>query len=133
MKNAISKDNPYYLSKERYLELKHFCRQYPEWRKRVNSVNLTPSVRLEEKHDRGERNHPVEVVAELRCADLERLAMVEAAAHKASPDYWGYILEAVTEGRSYISLTMRDDLNCPRDKYYIQLRRFYWILDKLRK
>lgn len=27
----ISKDSPYYISKHRYYELKHFCLQYPEW------------------------------------------------------------------------------------------------------
>lgn len=27
----LSERNPYYISKHRYYELKHFCLQYPEW------------------------------------------------------------------------------------------------------
>ncbi len=29
----VSKKNPYYIERERYYELKHFCRQYPIWKK----------------------------------------------------------------------------------------------------
>ena len=29
----LSKNNPYYISKHRYYELKHFCLQYNEWKK----------------------------------------------------------------------------------------------------
>lgn len=28
----LSEKNPYYISKHRYYELKHFCLQYPEWK-----------------------------------------------------------------------------------------------------
>ena len=29
----VSQKNPYFLERERYYELKHFCRQYPIWKK----------------------------------------------------------------------------------------------------
>lgn len=36
----LSLKSPYYISKERRLELEHFCKQYPEWVKVVNGLNL---------------------------------------------------------------------------------------------
>lgn len=34
-KPELSKKNPYHLSRHRYYELKHFCFQYPEWKKNI--------------------------------------------------------------------------------------------------
>lgn len=35
----LSKDNQYYISKERRLELSHFCRQYDEWLKKIKELD----------------------------------------------------------------------------------------------
>ena len=34
VKPELSKRNPYKLDKHRYYELKHFCLQYPDWKKK---------------------------------------------------------------------------------------------------
>lgn len=34
-KPELSEKNPYHLSRHRYYELKHFCFQYPEWKKNI--------------------------------------------------------------------------------------------------
>lgn len=34
----LSKTNPYYISKHRYYELKHFCLQYPEWQREIREL-----------------------------------------------------------------------------------------------
>ena len=39
LKNELSGKNKYHLSKHRYLELKHFCLQYPEWKKRLKEID----------------------------------------------------------------------------------------------
>ena len=35
----LSEKNPYWIEKHRYYELKHFCLQYPIWRKAYVSLN----------------------------------------------------------------------------------------------
>ena len=35
----LSKSNPYYISKHRYYELKHFCLQYYEWKELYLSLD----------------------------------------------------------------------------------------------
>lgn len=35
----LSKKNPYYISKHRYYELKHFCRQYDEWKRALVRID----------------------------------------------------------------------------------------------
>lgn len=35
----LSERNPYYISKHRYYELKHFCLQYPEWEEAMAILN----------------------------------------------------------------------------------------------
>lgn len=35
----LSEKNPYWIEKHRYYELKHFCLQYPIWRKAYSSLS----------------------------------------------------------------------------------------------
>lgn len=39
MKNEISSRNPYHISKHKMLELRHFCLQYPEWKKEYSRLS----------------------------------------------------------------------------------------------
>lgn len=34
----LSEKNPYWIGKHRYYELKHFCLQYPIWKKAYNAL-----------------------------------------------------------------------------------------------
>ena len=51
----ISKKNLYWIPKHRYYELKHFCLQYPEWKK-----NYRRRARMErgQRHDRPVLHQP---------------------------------------------------------------------------
>lgn len=35
----VSEKNPYWIEKHRHYELKHFCLQYPIWKKAYSSLN----------------------------------------------------------------------------------------------
>ena len=39
----ISRKNKYWIDKHRHYELKHFCLQYPEWKKAYNAKPVIPS------------------------------------------------------------------------------------------
>lgn len=135
MKNQISEKNPFYIPKERYLELKHFCRQYKSWGAQLfQAGQISPHSAHYIWYSRDYSKHadPVPEAAIKQLEIQDKIDMITNAAKEAGGDYWRYILITVTEGRGYISLTMNDGLKLSRDNYYILIRKFYWLLDKAR-
>ena len=39
IRSEISKKNEYWIEKHRYYELKHFCMQYPIWKKLIDYID----------------------------------------------------------------------------------------------
>ena len=42
----VSSRNAYYISRHRHYELKHFCLQYPEWKRAYRDLDGLPSCSL---------------------------------------------------------------------------------------
>lgn len=130
---TVSKKREYYISKHRYYELKHFCLQYNEWRNLVFSrgQNLAKSVIFRTDHQR-EFNDPVgDEVGRLEWAK-QNMQLVEDAAARTDKLLGDYIFLAATQGRSYTSLKLIDDMPCSRDTFYICYHKFFWILSQLK-
>lgn len=128
----ISRKNRYWIDKHRHYELKHFCLQYPEWKRTYNSG---PNISLSNT-DVVSRNNmhsdPTfkEVMRKKRYSD--RIELIEQIAREADNDLHDYILKGVTEGLSYTHLKHKLDIPCSKDTYYDRYRRFFWLLDKTR-
>ena len=121
MRPELSQKNPYWIGKHRYYELKHFCLQYPIWKKArlaLDGLSRRPA--------------DLQVFAQSRIFFGERMEMVEQAAIEAEPDLYPYLLRGVTEELSYDALKMKYDIPCCRDVYYAAYRRFFWLLSKRR-
>lgn len=125
----LSLKNRYWLPKHRYYELKHFCLQYPDWKKSYISLDGLPKIRVMNNVRGGEVPNPTAVYAEARIYYRERMDMVESAAKDAAADLAGLMLKAVTEGISYEHISPP----CCKEVWYAAYRRFFWILDKERK
>lgn len=131
----ISNRNPYYISRHRYYELKHFCLQYPEWRKKYLYLRNKESVAVPNVNNPAYTNEYSDRTAKIA---LERafyrscMEMVESTAEDADYEIGNYIFKAVTEGRSYDYLKTRLSMPCGRDMYYNRYRKFFWLLDKTR-
>lgn len=131
----ISKKNRYWISKPRYYELKHFCLQYPGWRKAyaelieygVSVSNITNEFRSNTISD------PTAKLAILKMHCVERIEMIEEAAMEADKYLFKYIIKGVTEGRSYVYLKSKLDIPCSKDTYYDRYRKFFWILSQKRQ
>lgn len=129
---VLSKKNPYYIPKQRYYELKHFCLQYNDWKRTLTKitgwksvpenagaiVNATPA-------------NPTEQLALLRAFFSCRIEMLEHCAVLCDPVLAPYILLGVTEGLSYEILRTRG-CPCCKDIYYNLYRRFFWVLSRER-
>lgn len=130
---SISKKNIYWISRHRYYELKHFCLQYPVWKKAYMVFDGWKSPTL--KMDGILNNLPGDPTAECAAIKAEyanKMNMVEQAAKEADSELSSYILKAVTEGISYTYLSTKLNIPCCKDTYYDRYRRFFWILNKKR-
>ena len=130
----VSKNNPYYIERERYYELKHFCRQYPIWKKAYNSLDglsKRPDD-LELFRKTGQTSDPTARCVEAREFYARKIEMVEQCAHDADPMLYKYLMSYVTEGYAYSVLKVRDHIPCCKDAFYDAARRFFWLLNKVR-
>ena len=128
----ISMKNKYWIDKHRHYELKHFCLQYPTWKKEYAAVMSIPAS-IVERIPSG--NIPSDLTASYairKASYSERIKLVERIAMETDTELYSYILKAVTEGLSFTYLKTKLDIPCGRDMYYDRYRRFFWLLSKAR-
>lgn len=130
----VSKKNKYWIDKHRHYELKHFCLQYPRW-KRAYLDCLDCDISMSMVDGVQQQNgmyDPTSTRAVTRAYYSNRIQMIEQVAKDADKYLWHYILRAVTEGLSYTYLRTKLDIPCGKDMYYDRYRRFFWLLSELR-
>ncbi len=130
----LSAKNKYWIEKHRYYELKHFCLQYPIWKKAHASLNGLSQKSIESTSSRTNViNDPTVKCAEARMYYSDRMQIIEQAALETDSYLYSYILKGVTEEIPYAHLKSRLEIPCCRGTYYELYRRFFWILNKTRK
>lgn len=132
IRSELSKKSKYHIEKHRQLELKHFCLQYPIWKKAYAALNGLSRRPADLAIFSNKHGDPTERCAEARMFYSERMKMVEQTAFDAAGDLYQYLLTGVTEGLSYDSLKARLGIPCCKDIYYDLYRRFFWLLNKAR-
>ena len=129
----LSKTNPYYIPAERYYELKHFCRQYDDWKKALNYID-------------GWQLSPSDISGILKGAPPEsqtgrwalarvyysgHIDILEGCMRQFDAAVGPYLLRGVTEGLGYDALRA-NGCPCCRELYYEYYRYFFWLLSKER-
>lgn len=130
----ISEKNKYHISKHRHYELKHFCLQYPTWRREYATLD-NPSISSSAAERMPSSNIPGDPTAKFAMKKAyysERIRMIEKIAMETDGLLCDYILKAVTEGLSFTQLKSRLEIPCSRDTYYDRYRRFFWLLSESR-
>ncbi len=128
----ISTKNTYWIEKHRYYELKHFCLQYPIWRKACSGLDGLAKYNMGISRGSGVTSDPTCKAVEAREWYLDRMALVENAANDTDAAISPYILKGVTEGCSYDHLRVQYNIPCGKDMYYDLYRRFFWLLNRTR-
>ena len=131
----LSIKNKYWIDKHRHYELKHFCLQYPTWKRAYADLNDL-SISLSKLERESATNIPGDPTAKCvlkKAQYLERIKLVERMAKDADEDLYLYILKAVTEGLSFTYLKTRLNIPCGKDMYYDRYRKFFWLLSEARK
>lgn len=131
-RNELSSKSKYWISKHRYLELKHFCLQYPEWKRQLNSINNLPSsngfVRVS---TRSSDDFFIDHVVLCRINLEKSMSLVEQAAQNTDGYLAPFIFAAVTEEKSYTWLR-EHGMACGKDMFYDRYHKFFWLLDQTR-
>ncbi len=130
----LSVKSKYHIDKHRHYELKHFCLQYPEWKRTYAEIDehYISVASVERMPSGNQPGDPTAKRAITRARLTERIEMIENVAKEADRQLYNYILKAVTEGLSYTYLKSRLDIPCGKDMYYDRYRRFFWLLSKVR-
>lgn len=131
----LSIKNKYWIEKHRYYELKHFCLQYPEWKKAyADFENLSmPLSMIERVPTSNLPGDPTAKRAMMKYYYSERIKLIEKTAMEADGYLYHYIIKAVTEGLSYTYLKTKLGIPCGKDMYYDRYRRFFWLLNHNRE
>lgn len=131
----LSKKNKYYIEKHRYYELKHFCLQYPTWKKAYLSLDGLAKKPSNYEMFIKQINHsdPTAKCVETRMFYSDRMDMLNRVAFNTDDVLGSYILQAVINGLSYDILKAKLEIPCCKDVYYDLYRRFFWLLSVERK
>ncbi len=135
LRPELSEKNPYWIEKHRYYELKHFCLQYPSWKKAyaaLEGLNPRP-VDLSIFSESNVCSDPTANCAIAKTFYSERMELVSKLVVRADPELAEYLLKGVTQGWTYSVLLARMNIPCSKDVYYDRYRRFFWLLHKERK
>ena len=130
----ISEKNKYWIDKHRHYELKHFCLQYPMWKKAYADLEGPglSSCMTDRLPSSGGPGDPTAKRAVRKTYYLERIKLIEKTAKKADEELYSYILKGVTEELSYTHLKSKMSIPCGRDMYYDRYRKFFWLLSEAR-
>lgn len=135
MRSKMSKKNKWYIDPERYLELLHFCKQYPmlvETRKA--DVAIINSGKCREPKD---TNKVLDLTSEaaIHLMSLNnRIDIIEQSAREASgtdADMYEWLMMGITKDISYDNMYMLG-IPCGKDYYYDCYHKFFYILDQKR-
>lgn len=113
----------YEISKERYRELLHFCRQYNEWKSRTNYGLTATSV---DGMPHGSSISDPTVQQALKNEKYStNINLIENTCKEADSEIWKYLLRNVTTGITY------EEMQVPRGRvqFYNSRRKFFYMLD----
>ncbi len=130
VRSCISKQNEFYISKHRYLELKHYCLQYQEWAKEYSELsdNVVKSSSLVKSKCSTEIDDLVGDLASRRVFLLSKMELVKQTAKSVDNVLGEYIFIAVTQDKSFVYLKTVLNIPCERDMYYNRYRKFFYLL-----
>lgn len=131
----LSSKNKYWISKDRYYELLHFCRQYDSWKEELKMINENVIRPIIFENVKVKNCEVADNTAKMgmKAVELdEKIRMVDKICLEADPFLNEYIWLAVTRGVSFNSLKTKYQMPAGRNLFYDRYRKFFWLLDQAR-
>ena len=119
------------ISADRYRELLHFCRQYPEWKTEANSLLGIRAVKMDGQPHGSGKSDPVAMAAERRDKLLAKIAIVDNCAREIGGGEWyATLIQNVCMGKSYEQLDKALMPTSFRNEFFSKRRTFFELLNK---
>lgn len=119
------------ISQDRYTELLHFCRQYPEWKAEANSLIGIKAIKMDGLPHGNGVSDPVAMAAEKRDRLLAKIAIVDECAKAIADGGWyAAIIQNVCIGRSYTQMDRALMPTSDKNEYFRRRREFFELLHK---
>lgn len=118
------------IKKERYLELLHFCRQYPDWKTEVASLVGPQGIRLDGMPHGTSTGDPVASAAERRAGLLAKVQLVDNCAASVDGGRWyTALIQNICMGRPYVMLDSGILPTSDRNSFFKARKAFFVLLD----
>ena len=122
------------ISKDRYIELRAFCRQYPQWRVEANSMLGVSGASMDDTPHGTDPGDPTFRAVERREKLMEKIELVERCAVAIDRGAWFQaLLLNVTIGTSWEKIRdLHPEMlkNNQRSAFFRARRMFFNLLDK---
>lgn len=129
----ISESNKYYISKEKYYELRHFCNQYKEWKKESKQIKSHITKDPSDQPNRNTGGTRITEEEAIRLYEIEnKMKLVEDTATEADEFLGSYIFLVVTGAASFDFIKNYMKVPVSRNEFYEKYRKFFWLLSKKR-
>lgn len=133
LRTELSKNNKYYISKHRRLELTHFCLQYDEWEKDIKKNKYYPDTNLKKATSSNREVKDMTSSLAIKIEELGRnIKMIKETCYEADSEICDWIFLGVTKGYSFEKLKTVYEIPCEKAMYYDRLKKFFYLLDKKR-
>jgi hypothetical protein len=119
------------ISKDRYQELLHFCRQYPEWKTEANSLLGIRGMKQDGQPHGTAKSDPVAMAAEKRDRLLSKIGLVDQCASEVGNGEWyEAIIQNVCIGKPYTQINAALIPTSKGNPFFKYRREFFALLDK---
>ena len=119
------------ISADRYRELLHYCRQYPEWKAEANSLLGIRAIKMDGQPHGSTTSDPVAQAAERRERLMEKIELVDKCAREIGGGEWyAAIIQNVCIGRPYEQMDRALMPTSERNAFFKKRREFFDVLDK---
>lgn len=120
------------ISKDRYQELLHYCRQYPEWKTEANSLLGIKAVKMDGQPHGSGKSDPVAMAAERRDRLLNKIQLVDDCAREIGGGEWyAAIIQNVCIGRPYEQMDRALMPTSEKNAFFKIRRAFFDLLNKM--
>ena len=120
------------ISKDRYQELLHYCRQYPEWKTEANSLLGIKAVKMDGQPHGSGKSDPVAMAAERRDRLLNKIQLVDDCAREIGGGEWyAAIIQNVCIGRPYEQMDRALMPTSEKNAFFKIRRMFFDLLNKM--
>ena len=119
------------ISVDRYRELLHFCRQYPEWKTEANSLLGIRAIKMDGQPHGSGVSDPVAMAAEKREKLMTKIEIVDDCARAIDDGEWyAAIIQNVCIGRPYEQMDRALMPTSDKNAYFRKRREFFDMLNK---